>query len=244
MNQNQIGRFIAELRKEHGWTQKELAQQLQITDKAVSKWECGNSMPDHGIMVNLCDILGISVNELLSGERLSSFAYNEKAEENIMTLMQERSESEKKNRKQTVLNFFLVLVLIGLLMVFMLIPLWNGGLAMSYFIDIPSLVVDVLLMILMIMAAKKQKDFFRIFRTRIHKSPMTELEVKESKDAAGFAVKAVFLSGGIQVIIYFINWMRMYQDVSKWGPNLAVMVLSIFYSMILAAILLILRERI
>ena len=87
MEQEKIGRFIAELRKEKGLTQKKLAEQLNITDKAVSKWECGYSLPDNSVMMNLCNVLGISVNELLSGERLSSTDYNKKAEENIMTLL-------------------------------------------------------------------------------------------------------------------------------------------------------------
>ena len=100
MDQKKTGHFIAELRKAEGLTQKELAGKLQITDKAVSKWECGNSMPDYAVMVRLCDVLGVSVNELLSGERLSSVEYNKKAEENIMTLMEERSETEKNTKKQ------------------------------------------------------------------------------------------------------------------------------------------------
>ena len=65
MEQEKIGQFIAELRKEKGLTQKKLAEQLNITDKAVSKWECGYSLPDNSVMLNLCDILGISVNELI-----------------------------------------------------------------------------------------------------------------------------------------------------------------------------------
>lgn len=76
MDQKKIGRFIAELRKEKGMMQKNLAEKIFMTDKAVSKWECGYSLPDNSVMLKLCDIFGISVNELLSGERLSSMDYN------------------------------------------------------------------------------------------------------------------------------------------------------------------------
>ena len=67
MNQEKIGKIISELRKEKGMTQANLAVQLGITDRAISKWETGKSMPDSSIMLELCIILGVSVNELLSG---------------------------------------------------------------------------------------------------------------------------------------------------------------------------------
>ena len=69
MDQLKIGKFIAECRKQKNLTQMQLAEKLGITDKAISKWERGISMPDSSIMLMLCDILGISVNELLCGEK-------------------------------------------------------------------------------------------------------------------------------------------------------------------------------
>ena len=70
MDQIKIGKFIASRRKEQGMTQAALAEKLGISDKAVSKWETGKSMPDSGIMLDLCEILEITVNELLSGEKI------------------------------------------------------------------------------------------------------------------------------------------------------------------------------
>ena len=70
MNQEKIGKFIAECRKEKNLTQLELAEKLNISNRAVSKWETGKNCPDVSIMLELCDILGINVNELLSGERI------------------------------------------------------------------------------------------------------------------------------------------------------------------------------
>lgn len=69
MNQKKIGRFIAECRKNQNLTQMQLAEKLNVTDKAVSKWERGVSMPDASIMIELCEIIGINVNELLCGEK-------------------------------------------------------------------------------------------------------------------------------------------------------------------------------
>ena len=96
MDQVKIGSFIKAMRKEQGLTQHELAEKLYISDKTVSKWETGNGMPDVSLMMPLCKILNISVNELLSGERLDSDQYYKKAEENIVTLMEERKREKKK----------------------------------------------------------------------------------------------------------------------------------------------------
>lgn len=70
MNQVEIGKFIAQCRKDQKMTQAQLAEMLDITDRAVSKWETGKSMPDSSIMLKLCDILGITVTELLNGKRM------------------------------------------------------------------------------------------------------------------------------------------------------------------------------
>ena len=86
MDQVKIGKFIAERRKAEGFTQAALAEKLNITDRAVSKWETGKSMPDTSLMLELCGLLGISVNELLSGERLDMDNYKKMAEENLMRL--------------------------------------------------------------------------------------------------------------------------------------------------------------
>lgn len=125
MNQTEIGIFIARCRKEQKLTQAQLAEKLNITDRAVSKWETGKSMPDSSIMLDLCAILGITVNELLSGEKIEmkpyeksksasqiNFTspaprtrtngeisyYTQKAEENLLALKQQEENSLSKNR--------------------------------------------------------------------------------------------------------------------------------------------------
>ena len=95
MNQIKIGRFIAECRKKLNLTQMQLAEKLDITDKAVSKWERGVAMPDTSIMLELCDILCISVNELLIGEKINMENNNQKNEQLLMDLAREL---EKKNK--------------------------------------------------------------------------------------------------------------------------------------------------
>lgn len=96
MNQEKIGRFIASRRKECSLTQAQLAEKLGITDRAVSKWETGRSMPDSAIMLELCELLSISVNELLKGERISMDNYKTEAEKTILALKEQEEQQAKK----------------------------------------------------------------------------------------------------------------------------------------------------
>lgn len=96
MDQLKTGKFIAQRRKNKSLTQRQLAEKLGVSDKAVSKWECGNGLPEVSLMMPLCDILGISVNELLSGENLLVSEYKNRAEVNLMELMTEKQENKKK----------------------------------------------------------------------------------------------------------------------------------------------------
>lgn len=96
MDQIKIGRFIAATRKGLNMTQRQLADALDISDKTISKWECGKGLPEVSLMLPLCDALGISVNELLTCERISQTDYQKKAEDNIMDLMNENEKIAKE----------------------------------------------------------------------------------------------------------------------------------------------------
>lgn len=98
-----IGKFIAERRKAKGLTQLELAERIHVTDRAVSKWECGRSMPDSSIMLELCEVLEISVNELLTGEVLEMKDYNKQAELNLIAITKQKEESDKRLLKAEII---------------------------------------------------------------------------------------------------------------------------------------------
>lgn len=102
MDQAKIGRFIAQCRKEKNMTQKQLADRLGVSDKTVSKWETGKGLPDAGCMVPLSEILEISVNELLTGERIPEEEYQEKAEETMVALA--KMKEEMKAMKEGMLS--------------------------------------------------------------------------------------------------------------------------------------------
>lgn len=96
-NQTEIGNFIAGCRREKNLTQAQLAEMLNITDRAVSKWETGKCMPDASVMLELCGILGITVNELLSGEKIDMDHYEKKADENLIALKKKTENHMKRN---------------------------------------------------------------------------------------------------------------------------------------------------
>ena len=96
MEQAKIGKFIAECRKKANLTQVQLAEKLNITDRAVSKWETGKSIPDSSIMLDLCDVLKINVNDLLSGEVVSMENYNVKLEQNLIEMEKQKEEADKR----------------------------------------------------------------------------------------------------------------------------------------------------
>lgn len=95
MDQVKIGKFIAKCRKEQNLTQMQLAEKLGITDRAVSKWENGKTMPDSSLMLDLCSILKISVNDLLSGEVVTMDNYNKELENNLIEMARQKEQSDK-----------------------------------------------------------------------------------------------------------------------------------------------------
>lgn len=96
MNQVKIGKFIAECRKKENLTQMQLAEKLNITDRAVSKWETGKSLPDSAIMLQLCSVLKITVNDLLSGEVITMDNYNKELENKLLEMIKQKEESDKR----------------------------------------------------------------------------------------------------------------------------------------------------
>lgn len=139
MNQIQIGRFIAEERKARGMTQAQLAEALHISDKTISKWERGRGLPEVSLLLPLCEILGIRVNDLLCGKRISPCDYQKNAEQRLLGLLQENQESRKKMALSFVLGSLAILSVVALVL-------------LASFLDIP-VPVRILLILLAACAA-------------------------------------------------------------------------------------------
>lgn len=118
MDQIKIGKFIAECRKKQNLTQMQLAEKLNVTDRAVSKWETGRAMPDTSIMLELCSILGISVNDLLCGEVVTMKNYDEKLENNLLETIKQKEQADKRLLSMEILfGVICIVVMLGLSMI-------------------------------------------------------------------------------------------------------------------------------
>ena len=124
MDQIKIGKFIAEQRKKNNLTQAQLAEKLNITDRAVSKWENGKAMPDSSIMLDLCSELKISVNELLSGEVIKMDNYNEKLEKNLIDMVKQKENADKRLLfTETIIGIISVIAFLSLIGIAAIAPM-------------------------------------------------------------------------------------------------------------------------
>lgn len=124
MDQIKIGKFISEMRKEQNLTQRQLADSLSISDKTISKWERGKGLPEVSLMMPLCDILGISVNELLSGEKIV-MENNERKSDQLLLKMAKELEEKNKTIWRTMWVIMIVSItalLAGIFLTAFLIP--------------------------------------------------------------------------------------------------------------------------
>lgn len=149
MEQIKIGKFIAEERKAKGLTQRQLADTLSISDKTVSKWECGKGLPEVSLMLPLCETLNITVNDLLSGERVSEVDYQKKAEENMMDLMKENQENKKRMALSVICGMITIIAVCSLIVI-------------ASYIELPVLArIAVILLAVVTAAASKSFTFLK-----------------------------------------------------------------------------------
>ena len=219
MDNEKIGKFILELRKQKGMTQKELAEKVGVSDKTISKWECGNSIPDITYLEALCNSLDISVNELLSGERLTDESYSEKAEENIMALMKENKSNKKGIRWRIVLGAFLCCASILFLNV---TCVGSSAIAvLTFFYDMPTIIVYTLLSVgaVLVSCPKSKSDKLRFLR------------------------KIAIPNGALISLIQFVLTLTRLDDFSALGPSIAISILVLIYSIVVYLVATILEEH-
>ena len=124
MNQAEIGKFIAECRKANNLTQMQLAEKLNITDRAVSKWETGKAMPDSSIMLDLCKELKITVNDLLSGRKVTMDNYNENSEKIILEMVEEKEKNDKLLlRCEILMGVVCIIIMLSLTIIASYVPM-------------------------------------------------------------------------------------------------------------------------
>ena len=138
MDQVKIGKFISDERKAKGYTQKQLSELLGISDKTISKWECGNGFPEASLLLPLCNELEITVNELLTGERISQQNYKKKAEENMVNMIREKEENKQKLLLTTMIGVISTITFVTLLLV------------VCFYTDVITLPIKMVLMVIAI----------------------------------------------------------------------------------------------
>lgn len=140
MNQEKIGKFIASCRKKNNLTQLELAEKLGVTDRSVSKWENGRCMPDLSLFKPLCEELDITINELLSGEKINKEIYQEKFEENIVNTIDYTN--KKLNEKTNTLG--IILLVFGFLITLTAISIFPSESSWSSFYSIFGSIISLI----------------------------------------------------------------------------------------------------
>ncbi len=138
MDQVKIGKFLSDERKAKGYTQKQLSELLGISDKTISKWECGNGFPEASLLLPLCNELKITVNELLTGERISQQNYKKKAEENMVNMIREKEENKQKLLLTTMIGVISTITFVTLLLV------------VCFYTDVITLPIKMVLMVIAI----------------------------------------------------------------------------------------------
>lgn len=206
---NNIGRFLQEVRKEKGLTQKDLAEKIGVSDKTISKWENGNSTPDTSMLLSISEALDVTVNEILSGERIPPENYSMKAEETIMSLMKENETSKKANFISRIIGIVLLAIAIILIMVSTQRG-FEGLQIIAYFIDAPSLVFVAIAStgVVLVSGARQKRRIFSLLS------------------------RIIIPVGVVVTIMSAVIMTSMLSDISKLGPNLCVVSLPLLYSYI------------
>lgn len=218
MSENKIGEFIQCIRKEKGMTQKDLADRISVSDKTISKWENGNSVPDTEILTSLCKNLDISVNELLSGEKLPVENYPVKAEENMIHLLRENEDNRKNSKVQLAVG-----IALGILTLILLLGITGGaGLhVLVWFIDLPSLLGIMLICTAVVLCSG----------------------VKGKKEVLHIVQKAVIPAGLFMALTAGVVLLGSIGNIEYIGPNLAVAFLSLTYAVLIYLILIPVNKR-
>lgn len=204
MERKNTGRFIAEIRKQKDMTQRDLAEAVGVSDKTISKWETGKSMPDLDCLGVLCEVLGISVNELLSGENISESDYSRKAEENIMSLMKDNEKIKKNN----VIVYGLGIVFIILTLLAMQITNQGINFMPTMFFDGPTIMIIAFAIIgIVLLSGKKEPG-----------------QILRLLDKAILPIGLFVTLGDAIFMLYNLT------DLATIGPNVAVCILAMLYA--------------
>jgi len=234
INQIKIGQFIAENRKSLNLTQKQLAEQIGVTDKTISKWETGNRLPDAALLMDLCGLLHVDVNELLKGERFQSENYEQNAKDNLVDLVGEINVIKQEKRGKYVGAVLGVLSIMS--MIVMVVYMSPGTLRLCYFLDIPTLAFFIGMVCMVLTVTGCFHDLINAWKFCIGRGQISEREIKTAAHAVSFACVVVPIAGIMISIIGTVSVIGGLSDAKIIGSALAQIVLSVFYTALLELI--------
>lgn len=235
LNQEKTGKFMAEMRRQQNLTQRQLAEQVGVSDKTVSKCETGRSMPDNAILLDVCLILNISVNELLSGEKFSEEHYVNKAEENMIELVKE-SEYQKRKGNWTIFGTIFSFVMLVMACVFVVLST-AGVESFSWFIDMPSIIIPLGITFFVLIASESLWDFGQVFAIVYGKKEYHDEQVKNSWCAMKTVLCTIPIAGVFTLLVSLVAIIGHLSNTELLGPHIAVAVLSVFYCSIVEILL-------
>lgn len=243
MNQTKIGNFIADMRRKQGLTQKQLADQINVTDKTVSKWETGYRMPDASILLELSSVLKIDVNELLAGEKFisedfSSEEYVKKTESNIVNLVKELNDVDKKKKSRSIGTIFGI-ILIGIAFLALLSSNLSVGRIADIF-DWPTLLYLLGLKFIILSVSGWFHDYFNAFRACFPDEKLSEIETKLSIQAMKYACVLTLTLGCLIFALSLFSLLNYMNSLSSIWPALAQIVLVLIYAAIVETVYVIL----
>lgn len=235
LNQEKTGKFMAEMRRQQNLTQKQLAEQVGVSDKTVSKWETGRSMPDNAIIMDVCLLLNISVNELLSGEKFSEEQYVGKAEENMLELVKE-TEYHKQKGKWTIVGTILSFILLVFACVFTILSA-SGVESLVWYIDLPSIIIPLGITFFVLFASESMWEFFQGFAIVYGKKEYSDERIIQAWLAMKTVLVTIPIAGVFSFLVSVVAIIAHLSNPRLLGPHFAVAILSLFYCSVVEILL-------
>lgn len=247
MDQIKIGKFISDMRKKQGLTQKQLAEQLNVTDKTISKWETGYRLPDASILPELGSALKVDINELLAGEEIlpkefSHEEYVKKAESNIVDLVSELNEIDKRSRSRSI-GTMIGISLTGLALLLLLVSSLREGRIIDI-IDWPTLVYLFGLKFAVLSISGWFHDYLNAWKMCLPGKRLSEKEMDLAMQAVSYASALTLTLGCLLALLGLFSLLNYMDDLSLVWRSLAQIVLALLYTAIGKTIYVILTFRI
>lgn len=231
MDQVKIGEFIARKRREQDLTQIQFAELVGVSNKTVSKWETGFRLPDVAIIQNVCDVLKISVNELLAGEEITEKEYVKKTEDNVIGLVKELD--ERKETKSSRCLGIVCSILIGISAVFLSNMHLVGSINIRLFFDLPTLLYIIGIFILVLGVTGGFTRYIAGYKCWLGVRKYSENEMNKIVCTMEYAKRLILLIGFFVSLVSVIALSIHMEHMETIGPYLASAVLSLLYTLLL-----------